>query len=110
MPAEQIADAFLIRPRALAQKMVERHQDAGRAEAALQGMIAFQRRLQNAETVRRGRQSFHGAKLAAFDLRGQRQAGARRHAVNCDGAGAAHAMLAADMGAGGADLVREVLQ
>src|SRR5436190_6320300 len=53
MPAEQIADAFLIRPRVLAQEAVERHQDSGCAKTALKGVISFECRLQDAETVRR---------------------------------------------------------
>src|SRR6202140_5368886 len=107
MPAEQVANVFVIRLLVPAQEAVERHQDAGGAEAALQRMIALQRRLQNAEPVCRRREPFHGAELAAVDLRGQGEAGARRLAVDRDGAGAAHAVLAADMGSGGADLVAQ---
>ena len=54
MTAQYIADAFFIRPRMLAQEAVERHQDSGGTEAALQRMIAFERRLQNAEAARLG--------------------------------------------------------
>src|SRR6202035_5968333 len=105
MPAQQIADAFLIRPWVLAQEAVERHQDPGCAKAALQRVISLEGRLQNAETVRRRRQAFHGSDLTTVDLHREREAGARRLAVDADGAGAAHAVFAADMRPGRADLM-----
>ena len=76
---------------------------AGRAEAALQGVIVAERGLQRVERAVGGGEQFHGAHVAAFGLHGERQAGALRHAVDQHGAGAAHAVLAADMGAGGAE-------
>ena len=79
----------------------------GRAKTALQRVMALERRLQNAEAVGRRRQAFHGPDLAAVDLRGKRQAGPRRLAVDDDGAGAAHPMFAADIGAGRADLMAQ---
>ncbi len=50
---------------------------------------------------------FHGAHLAAFGLDRKRQARARGDAVDQHRAGAADAVLAADMGAGGAERVAE---
>src|SRR5271170_2402559 len=105
MPAEEIANRRLVRPRMITQKTIQRHQNAGRAEAALQRMIALERRLQNAEAARRRREAFHGPDIATVDLHGERQAGARRRAVDADGAGAANAVLAADMGAGHSELM-----
>ena len=70
-------------------------------------VISLERCLQNAEAVRRRRKAFDGPHLAAVDLHGEREAGARRLAVDVDGAGAAHAVLAADMGAGRSDLMTQ---
>ncbi len=53
----------------------------------------------------RGREALDGPHLAAVDLHGEREAGARGLAVDIDGAGAAHAVFAADMGAGRPDLM-----
>ena len=55
--------------------------------------------VQDAEAIRRGREAFDCAHLAALDLHGECEAGPRRLAVDGDGAGAAHAVFAADMGA-----------
>ena len=47
----------------------------------------------------------------ALGLHREHQAGARRHAVDLHGAGAADAVLAADMGAGGAeDVAQEIAE
>ena len=80
--------------------MIERHQDAGGAEAALQRVMAPERLLQHRQAARRRREAFDGADVRAVRLHRERQAGARRHAVDLDRAGAADAVLAADMGAG----------
>ena len=47
--------------------------------------------------------------LAAFGLHRQHQAGAHRGAVDDDRAGAAHAVLAADMGAGEPQLMAQAI-
>src|SRR5665213_272565 len=107
MSAQQIANALLIRSLVLAQEAVERHQDAGGAEAALQRVMALERRLQDAEAAGRRREAFHGPDLAAVNLHGKREAGACRLAVDEDGAGAAHPVFAADMRAGRADLMAQ---
>ena len=79
----------------------------GGAEAALQRMVATEGRLQDREPVRRGRQSLDGANIATLGLHRERQAGARRHAVDGDRAGAADPVLAADMRARRADLMAQ---
>ena len=107
MSAEDIPNAFLIRSRVIAQEAIERHQDAGRAKAALKRVVALERRLQDAETAGRWRQALHGPNLATVDLNGEREASACRFPINVDGAGAAHAVLATDMGAGRADLMAQ---
>src|SRR6516164_426929 len=92
------------------QETVERHQNASRAKAALERVIALERRLQNSKAVRRGRKAFNRSHLAAFDLQRERETGARRIAVDLDGACAAHAMLATDMGAGHSDLMPQKIR
>src|SRR5580658_2610522 len=52
MTAQHIADACLIRPWVFAQETVERHQDPRGTEAALQRVIAFECRLQDAKASR----------------------------------------------------------
>ena len=63
--------------------------------------------LQHRQPARLRRQAFDGAQSAAIGLHRERQAGARRHAVDLDRAGAADAVLAADMGAGRAEHVAQ---
>ena len=66
-------------------------------------MMPAEGRLQRREPVRRRGEALDGADVAAFHLHRERQAGARGLAVDRDRAGAADAMLAADMGAGRAE-------
>jgi hypothetical protein len=81
----------------------ERHQDARRAKTALQGVMLLEGPLQRIErAVRRG-ERFNRGDGTAFGLHRERQAGAHRNPVEQHRAGAAHAMLAADMGAGRPD-------
>src|ERR1700733_7856422 len=107
MAAQQVADFALAGPRPLTQKMIERHQNARGAEAALQCMVTSEGRLQDAEAIRRRRQTLDGPHLAAVDLDRKRQAGTGQHSVYCHGACAADAMFASDMRAGGADAVAQ---
>src|ERR1051326_1467463 len=72
---------------------------AGRAEAALQRVMLAERRLQRRQAFVE-RQTFDGNDLGAFGLYRQHQTGADRGAVDQHRAGAANAVLAADMGAG----------
>ncbi len=69
-----------------------------------------ERGLQNAQAIRRRRQRFDGTDVAALDLNRQRQAGAGQHAIDNNSARATHAMLAADMGAGGTDLLAQEIR
>src|ERR1700719_1099903 len=85
----------------------KRHQDAGRAEAALQGMMLLECKLQRIERAVRRCQRFDRRDGAAFSLHGERQAGAHRHVVDQYGAAAAHAVLTAHMGAGGPDNIAQ---
>src|SRR5579864_3613082 len=85
MPRQQIADCRFVRPRNFAQEEIERHQDARGAEAALKRVVPLECGLQDAEPARRGREALDGSQLAALDLHGERQAGARGLAVDVDG-------------------------
>ncbi len=55
----------------MAQEAVERHQDAGGAEPALQRVMPLECRLQDAKACGGRGQAFHGPHLAAVDLHGQ---------------------------------------
>src|SRR5579871_3361853 len=70
-------------------------------------MMAAKRFLQHREPIGRGRQALDGADFGAVDLRREREARAREPAVDLHGAGAADAVLAADMGAGEAERVAQ---
>ena len=95
-----IADFFFGRIGIVAQQLDQRRQNARRAEAALQAVIVAERLLQRMQRVGIGRDAFDGHDLVAVGLHREHQAGARRIAVEQDGAGAAHAVLAAEMRAG----------
>src|SRR5207248_5342259 len=75
------------------------HQEARRAEAALQAVVLPERLLQRMERLAL-REAFDGADLRALRLHGEHEAGTDRLAVHQHGAGAAHAVLAAEMRAG----------
>src|SRR6476646_9119628 len=87
------------------QVSIKRHQDAGCAKAALQGVMAAKGGLQDREPSRIRSEVLDGAKTCAFDLNGESEAGTRWAAVDLDGAGTAHAVLTTDVGAGKADRV-----
>ena len=73
----------------------------------MQAVVVAERLLQRMQLVGAGGDALDGQHLVAVGLHRQHQAGARRAAVEQDGAGAADAMLAAEMGAGEAELVAD---
>src|SRR2546422_2671761 len=74
----------------LAQERDERHEDARRAEAALQPVSLAERGLKRMQRVARAvSEALHGLDLVAVRLDGEHEAGADRLAVLQDGAGAA---------------------
>src|SRR5262249_31582669 len=85
----------------------ERHENAGGAESALQRVIILERLLQRVERAVWSGERFHRRHRPALSLDGERQARAHRRAVDEDGAAAAHAVLAADVGSGGAEYIAE---
>src|SRR3954447_9570472 len=91
----------------LAQIPVERHQNAGRAEPALQRVVAAEGFLQYGEASRLRRKTLDGPDARAIGLNGQRETRARRRAVDLNRAGAANTVLATDMRAGEAERVTQ---
>ena len=81
-------------------------QHAGGAEAALEGAARGERALQRLH-ARRLEHAFEGAHRPVDAAVRQRQAGAHRHAVDLDRAGAAHALVAAALGGGQVQLVAQ---
>ena len=83
----------------LFQRVGGEHQEARRAVAALQPVMRDERLLQRMQLAA-VRQPLHGAYLLALRLHREHQARAHRLAVDDHRAGAADAVLAADMRAG----------
>src|SRR5439155_1467571 len=108
VPAQRVADLRIAGGCVVAQERDERHEDAGSAEAALQRVRLAESRLQRVELVRAARrEALDGRQLSAVRLHREHQAGAHRLAVEQHGAGAAHAVLAADVGAGEPQVLAE---
>src|SRR2546422_1357432 len=92
----------------LAQERDERHEDARRAEAALQPVSLAERGLKGMQRVARAvSEALHGLDLVAVRLDGEHEAGADRLAVQQHGAGAAHPVLASNVRSGEAQLVAQ---
>src|SRR6476646_10496432 len=94
MAAKKIAQRRFVGRGVVAQITVERHHDAGSAEAALQCVMAAERLLENGEAAR-----FRGKVLDRTDrrtvrLHGERQAGARRNPVDLNRTGSTDAVFA----------------
>jgi len=81
---------------------------ARRAEAALQRVMLAERSLQRRQSVFK-RETLDGHHLGAFGLHREQQARAHGCAVDQHGAGAAHAVLAADMGAGEPQMMAQAI-
>src|SRR6516164_4085246 len=77
MPGQEMANGSFVCQRMFSQEAVERHQDAGRAEATLERVIALERGLQNPEASCRGCKAFNRSHVAVIDLDCEREAGAR---------------------------------
>src|SRR5579885_3179197 len=99
------ADVFFARIGIFAQQLDQRRQNSRRAEAALQAMIIAERLLQRVQRLAVGRDAFDRHDLVAVGLHREHQARAGRTAVEQNGAGAADAVLAAQMRAGKAQIV-----
>src|SRR5690242_13180076 len=103
-----LVQAILIRAglAALGQVGLGQHEESWRAEPALQGVMVAERLLQVRQLLPAG-QPFHRADLGLVGLYPEDQAGADRLAVHEHRAGAADAVLAAEVGAGVAEVVPE---
>src|SRR5262252_3904736 len=104
------ADLLFGRVRIVAEEFQERGQHAGRAKTALQAMIFVKRLLQRVQLVGARRDALDGEKVVAVRLHSEHQARPRRAAVHQDGAGAAYAVLAAEMRAGETELVADKIR
>ena len=96
LSAQFVADGLRIRARMPLQDVARHDQHARRAEAALQGVALVEMPAQQRHH-RIAAQPFERHDRAAVGHDGERQARARRNAVHHHGAGAAGAMLAAEM-------------
>ena len=84
-----------------------RHDLAGRAVAALEGVVIDEGLLHRMQRAVRLGEAFDGGDLLALDARGERQARQHAAAVDQHRAGAALAMVAALLGAGQADVLAQ---
>jgi len=112
--AAQVArDAFIDLLRAgvrmLRQQADDRHHKPWRAEPALKGVAFVERLLHGVERRSISGQSFDGRHLVAFGLDSEHEAGAHRRTVEQNRAAAAHTVLAADVRAGQAQVMAEVV-
>src|SRR4051812_5136691 len=101
--AQHLAQLLFGRFRIAREKIAERHQDSGRAEAALQRVMVLERLLQLVELAAVAGERFHRFHVAAFGLHRERKTGAHRRAVDLHRAAAADAVLAADVRPGRAE-------
>ena len=99
MPRQDIADLGFVRLCTASEQRIKRHQDASSAEPALQCVIPLEGGLQDAESTLLVGEALHGSDLAPLDLECEGKTGARGPAIDDHRAGAANAVLAADMGA-----------
>ena len=107
MPGQRVAHRRFVRLRVVAQQLGERHQDARGAEAALQAVLVPESLLQRLQRRRPRASPSTVCTLAPSACTASiRQLRARR-AVDQHRARAAHAVLAADVGAGEAELVAQ---
>jgi hypothetical protein len=87
----------------------DRHHEARGAEAALQAVAFVKRLLHGMKWSVVSGQALDRRHFVAFRLDGEHQAGAHRRTVEQNGAAPAHAVLAADVRAGQAEVVAQVV-
>ena len=106
LPASASRSSVVAGVRVLAQERLHRHQEAGRAEPALERVRLVEGALERVKPPS-PREALDRRERAAVRLDREHQARAHRLAVELDGAGATHALLAADLRAGQAGLVAD---
>jgi hypothetical protein len=94
---QRLADGVLGWRRLLGQRGGQRHEDPGRAEAALHGVVLDELPLERRQVLGVRRQPLHRRDASAIRLRRKHQARAHGLAVHEHGARAAHAVLAAEV-------------
>ncbi len=94
----------------LAKQAYHRHHEPRRAETALQAVAFVKGLLHGMEWRARRGQSLDGRDLMPLGLHREHQARTDRRAVEQDRAAAAHPVLAADVGAGEAEVVAQVVR
>src|SRR5579863_5500012 len=101
-----LADDSTVRHAAIGEKRLRADQHTGRAEAALQGVARAERLLQigNHPGIR---DALDGFDIGTIALHGKDEAAANHLPVDLYRAGAADAVLAADMAAGQAEIVAQ---
>jgi hypothetical protein len=87
---------------------IERHHQHARRQKPHCSLVLVKGLLRGGTAV--GGEPFDGHELRAVRLHRQHDAGARRFAVEVNGARAAHAMLATDMGAGEAEVLAQEIR
>ena len=105
--AQRILDLGAARRVTVGQHVLRRHQHAGRADAALRRAMIEKRLLQRRERAVGVGQALDRLDRPAVHLAHRHQAGADLPAVEQHGAGAAVAGIAADLGAGEAEVVAQ---
>src|SRR5215471_1161470 len=108
MTGERSADRGFIGLRIVAGELGQCHQDPRRAIAALQTMLDPEGVLQRTERAVAA-QSLDGGDPPRLGLGSEHEATARRSIVDENGTGAAHAVLAAELGAGQMELVAKTV-
>ena len=102
------ADAYFLvrRIRVVPQQLESRQDHSGSAKAALERVVLLKRLLQRMERLIR-REPFNGENLFAVGLGGKEQTGTNRATIEQHRAGAAHAVLAADVGSDQAEIMAQ---
>ena len=91
----------------VAQKRRQRHQETGRAEAALQAVRLAERSLQWVQLACRTGEGFNGLEFVSVGLDGKHDASADSLTVEQNRARTTDAVLAADVGAGEPELLAD---
>src|SRR5882757_2358710 len=102
---EVMANFALGRVGVLGEQLPDRHDHAGRAEAALQGVVLMEGRLNRMQSAAAGREPFDRRDRRTVRHHGENRTGLDRLSIDIDGAGAALRSVAADMGSCEAEIV-----
>jgi len=109
IPCDPFLDLLGRWVRMLGEQADDRHQEARRAEAALEAVALVKRLLHGVQRTLCHGQTFDCRYLMALGLDGEHQARPHRRAIQQNRAAPAHPMLAADVSAGEAQIVAEVV-